>query len=848
MSVLLNSVSFFSKVNVTKPTSDDNALYILGIIKDGISPDGKIKIIDTINKIRNFIFCPNGDKKKISELKKKLPAVTWSGTFSTRNSNNLIAYTGILCADIDDLDPNYAITLLDEMKEDGYILAAFMSPSCGIKILFSTDQDASRHLDFFEVVKTYIKKTYNADVDEKCKDIPRLCFLSHDENVHINKVAAHIFTATTKVPATKKAPAVDPPPPPAEPSLKVDYLYQIPAKIHEIVTKTITPGDGNYNQYINLYAIQANRYGLTVDECASNICYYCGWGSPDKNDLATINSVYRKFSAEHKSYPNSLSKTIVKPTISANTDNKKVSKYNTDVLFWYSIKNEKTDRNELKFSYDDAITFLHNNGFYKYFLEKGKYNLIKVDKQNHIIDIVSELEVKEYFLEFLKQDFDGVATAEIKAVREMFRRGAKSYCSANLLEGLDYYTPNIKKDDRDTAFVYFSNMYVKITKDHVVTLPYSQLDGDIWKKQIIDFKYNRLDYVNFDFNKFCIYAITGTKITPDEMHQNEDYTKKYRSLISSFGYMLHNYKNPSVTKAVVAVDSKKRTHGESNGRSGKSLIAKALAKMANQCLIDGKNFKFDNEFALDRVNADTKFINFNDVTKNFDFERLFGLITEDFIYNKKKLDSITIPFAESPKIYVSTNHTLKGGGESMLGRQQIIEVSNYFTAAHQPVHEFGKLFFSDWNQDEYCQFYTFFIDAIRFYLQNGLLQFPLENYAANKLVDTAGEDFVEVMNELIYEQLKYSKEFEKNALFEALKTQANLHAATKPNTISKWVAMWADVYGLDINIHKQGGRDRRNGKDYYTFTYKQKDTAVSTVDNADTTQVTNNNLNNTDLL
>jgi DNA primase len=352
------------------------------------------------------------------------------------------------------------------------------------------------------------------------------------------------------------------------------------------------------------------------------------------------------------------------------------------------------------------------------------------------------------------------------------------------------------------------------------------LEGFIWEKQIIDFNYSNVDYYDFDFNKFLIYCVTGAKNTYSQLMAlpNDAPDKnKYLSLISSLGYMVHNYKNPAVTKAVIAVDSQKRIGGESNGGSGKSLIGKAIAKMANTCCMDGKNFKFDAEFAFDRVNADTKVIDFGDVGKHFNFEKLFGLITEDFIYNKKKLDSITIPFNESPKIYVSTNYTIKGGGESMKRRQQIIEVSSFFTSSHRPVDIFGKMFFSDWDDVDYNCFYNLFCDCIKFYLANGLIDFPLENYDENKLIDEAGEEFMEYMQELILDNLQHTATFIKEDIIDNFLPISH-NKYLKSNGVSKYILKWSEINGLVINAHKMPYKvdiinsDRRNKKSYLTFT------------------------------
>ncbi|MEZ5047498.1 MAG: hypothetical protein R2831_10955 [Chitinophagaceae bacterium] len=407
---------------------------------------------------------------------------------------------------------------------------------------------------------------------------------------------------------------------------------------------------------------------------------------------------------------------------------------------------------------------------------------------------------------------------QLKAVREMFRRGAKNYCSINLLEGLEYEKPIFKKDTEKNAFVYFKNKYLSISKAGITEHSYNELESFIWKKQVIEFDYQNIDYAQCDFNRFILLAVLGEKKAIDKY--TEDDARKVSSIATTIGYLLHRYKNPAITKAVIAVDKQLRTNGENNGRTGKSLFSKALGKMLNMCLIDGKNFKFDSPFPFQKANIDTELINFNDVLKNFDFERLYGMITEEFTFEKKGKDSITLSFEDSPKFYISTNTSLKGGGDSNKGRQQIIEFSNYFNGEHTPVKEFGRMFFYDWDKEQYAMFYAYMIDCIRFYLENGLIEFPLENYEVNKLIDTAGEEFIEYMNDTVLGQMDFNNQFEPKKLMEAFISENKGKERLHQKTFNKWVRTWAELNELEINKHNNYNRYKSNGIEYMTFTHK----------------------------
>lgn len=808
-------ISQFSNARNPVPVSTTTLIDALQAIKDGTYRD----IIEGVRS--------EPDKKKRAELKKKLPAVTFSGLFAKRNAESLVQYSNIVCHDIDELEPAELTRLIDLLKNCPYLLAMFVSPSGnGLKLLFDSDHTDISHLEVWTAIGNYLTKAYNVIPDAACKDICRLCFLSYDTDLYYNEdcesvnfdILTQPFRELLKQSAAQPKAATKP-----GTKAPVDYA----AKCHEIVSKTVTPGDGNYNAYINQFAIQANRYGLDEYDTLNAICYHCGWAAPDKEDKAVVKSVFEKFQSEKGNYlqsngsPKPATIQPEKPkadVVIAHPD------YDTSVLFWYVVGKVNKDTGEVvinpqtgevmgeyKYSYDDAITFLENNGFYKYKVGEG-YQFIHVDMTNKHVEIVNELRIKEFMITFLKSD-DSI---EYKRVREMFRRGAKNYCSTGILEGLSYYNPLLTRDTATNAYIYFQNCFLDISKEGIAANPYTAQRGYIWKKQMLDFKFSECAFDTSDVNLFVWYAITGRKALQAERTPEE--LQKYRSICSTIGYTLHRYKSPALTKAVITTDKKLRSTGENNGRSGKSLVIKLIGKMLNVVTIDGRNFSFDKEFNLQKVNIDTALINFDDVKPNFDFSRLFSMITEEFSFEKKRIDLITIPFADAPKFWISSNSTLKGGGESAMARQQIIEFSSYFNSNHQPSKEFGRMFFFDWDNAEWQRYYSFMVHCVKLYLECGLIDFPLENYGLNKLIDTAGEEFVDYMDDTIMAQLQHNNEYDSLKLYETFLPKINSKYPIKKNTFSKWVKMWAELHGLLINHHKQDGRDRRNGVDYLIFT------------------------------
>jgi VirE N-terminal domain len=810
-------ISLFQKVTDTKPKQNYSITDVLKFIKNNY---------DNVEYVQQFIRVSK-DKKEATEFKKQLPAVTFSGTFSKRNKESLVEHSNIICIDIDDCTSPQ--NFKETFTKDAHVLAAFISPSGkGLKLLFRID--GTQHEASFKSIETYIKNIHKIEIDTSGKDVCRLCFLAHDEDIYINE-NAKIFRLIPNEPPLHAKPL------PASKPLKKNVVpkneVSILDKCLEISLKTSNPTEGSLNHFIGVFANQTNRYGLPALDAIDFLSQYAR-PDHDVNEITKeVEYIYKKNSTEHGKY-NTKTGTIydlnnVKKPINtySNSKHETPTTFNNDIVFWYeTIETNKTTnetKKVYKFSYNKAVEFLQKNGFFKYYLSDGKYQLIQCDFDNNIVEIVSELRIKEFMFDFLKSN----NSEEYYEVREMFRRGIKMYANTNVFDGLDYFYPIFKRDTQTSSFAYFKNCFLEITSQAIVKRDYSEQEAFIWKKQIVDVEYKHVADNNCDFNRFINLAMIGEKKHMTEYDEME--IKKYESICTTIGYMLHSYKNPALTKAVIAVDRNKRMSSlESNGGTGKSLFSKAIGKMINMTIIDGANLKFDYEFAFQQCNVDTALVNFNDVNKNFDFTRLFGMITEEFSFAKKGKDAITLSFADSPKIYISTNQSMRGDGNSHSRRQQIIEFSDYFIKV-DPIEEFKHRFFYDWDASEWTAFYSFMVDCIQKFLQDGLIAFPIENYEHNKLVDMAGEEFIDHMNEhFCNDEGEFINVGRVNAteLFKAYQIKIPAMSKLKMNTFGKYVKLWARVMNLELNAHRprlangEYDRDKSGSEIFFTFTKK----------------------------
>jgi|SRR5215469_4778101 len=123
-------------------------------------------------------------KKAVASFKAELPGTLFSGTFSERNNASLVEYSGLLCVDLDTLGAKLNAAR-ESLKDVPYVRAIMLSPSGdGLKVLFNVVLDPARHADSFRAIQALLRKV-GLEIDEKCKDLARICFFTYDPELWI---------------------------------------------------------------------------------------------------------------------------------------------------------------------------------------------------------------------------------------------------------------------------------------------------------------------------------------------------------------------------------------------------------------------------------------------------------------------------------------------------------------------------------------------------------------------------------------------------------------------------------------------------------------------------------------
>lgn len=710
------NVTIFKNIKETATPFHREVSVVLQRIKDGSSKE-------LVKGIRQ-----EKDKSARNELKKMLPAICFSGIFTKRNDNSLTEHSGLICLDFDGYEKKKDLLAdKEKLSKSEFVYSVFISPSGnGLKALIKIPQDVDNHVNYFNSLENHFNSPY---FDKTCKNLSRVCYESFDPMIYINEDSEVWDTIEDveykEVSVIRDAPTI--------PITDENKIVEILVKWWE---KKYPMSEGQRNQNAFILAMAFNDYGVN----RSLASYVLNGFSNDSFSLAeitrTIDSAYantQNFGTKY--YEDDEQVNNIKAKLRRGATKKEIrnqleeSNIDGDVI--ESVLTRVTEENALKqfWTKNDKGTirivhilfkhFLEDNGFYKYCPE-GSKNYVFVRVTNNLIDHTSEKEIKDFILGHLI-DLDDLSIYNYFAdSTRLFREEFLT-----LLATIDIH---FMSDTKDSAFLYYNNCAVEIKKDEVITIDYLDLGGYVWKDHVIDRNFNICEVTDCDYRTF-IGNVCG----------NDD--TRINSMESTIGFMLHAHKNLSYCPAIILNDEVISDNPE--GGTGKGLFMNALSKMKKVVTIDGKSFTFERSFAYQLVSADTQILVFDDVKKNFDFERLFSVVTEGLTLEKKNKDAIKIPFSKSPKIAITTNYAIKGAGNSFARRKWELELHQHYNKNFTPMDEFGKLMFGDWSERDWCSFDNYMIGCLQNYLSRGLQKSQFVNLKIRQLSAETCHDFIE---------------------------------------------------------------------------------------------------------
>jgi DNA primase len=522
-----------------------------------------------------------------------------------------------------------------------------------------------------------------------------------------------------------------------------------------------------------------------------------------------------------------------------------------DERFWNIETSESSNgtiRTKASFVYNACYKFLHSRNIGRFKMNKS-LEFIFILAENRIVTELQAYEIKDYVTDFVQR----IGETD---VLEMIFRSSNKYLGKESLSNLPFLDIKFPIGERDSQHFYFQNQYWQIKPTGVSARGYNELPHNVWRERLKDFHATILpplvstekdedgDYpicLSEDWEKCDVLrflALTSEYNWRDKekgytVEQCREHTFSLLTKLTAIGYLLHDFRNPAVAKAVIAMDIKNSEVGSSFGRTGKSLIGLFIEQMVPTIIFDGKKKKLmDDDFMLEQVDHRTQCLVFDDVRKEIDFEGFFSLITGVATINKKGVSKFKLESTQALKLFFSTNHAISGTGSSFKDRQVLLGFSDYFNPNRKPSTEFGKEFFSDeWDAEQWNLFYNLMANCVQLYLQHGIIQAPAERLEVRKLRQEIGEEFLTWAEEFFSSDDNLNLAMERKAFHEKVEKEVKGAIKWSTRTIKNKLKAYCQYAGLHFNPSKPdeegrewqqgqnwpfiGGDHKTNGTEYY---------------------------------
>jgi hypothetical protein len=736
---------FFSLFNApitnTKPTRNISTEEFLDLLTGA----GGRSYKDQVEQLRRMA---DKTKDERSQYKRShLPYVTPHGTFEIRDNNSMIEASGLFVADLDfygeDMSP-----FMEAIKSDPYVRLAFVGPSGAgsAKVFFRIDPieilaSASKQMgNVFGAVEGYLRKHYGhlfppmeqgkTLLDQATKDLARACFLSYDSHAHlapadgdrIDTDFIEEYFHREAPPSVETSPSRN-----VQPAVSSEQVGAPKLSLDGLAEKHLIAG-GSHHAEVLKFVGAAMRFGHTKQ--AVHVFFMGGkWISPESGE----------------SSPDKLAETIEDAwTRYGNMDPDVVALKDGKIGFGVLSYSKNMNRGyQLDGLYHGGILgMLEKHGFCRRAVGQG---FVFARKQNGVLEEMTDDKIKTFAQDQIKKIGDvtfnawGQVHTTAEAIMEAFLKTSHTLFNDQWLVHLGLDNTPVLRDRGGAGFVPFSNGVVKVTREAITLQPWEDFAGAVvWKDQVISRELTLVD--NFDechFARFIINVAGGIE-------------KRFDSMCSAIGYMLHHFNRPSEGQCVILNDEVITDINKPMGGSGKGVFVQAIMMLRKTAKVDGKHFDGGDRFRWQAVGPDTQVVWIDDVKKDFDFSLLHSNLTDGWTIERKHIPQVQIPGADSPKTIIASNSIIKGEGTTNKRRMFIIEIGDHyskqiFTGLEKPiVDEHGGLFFTeDWPKDEWDKFFSFMLTCFQLYLEKGLIDFEGVNIERNKLRQRTSEEFAE---------------------------------------------------------------------------------------------------------
>jgi len=233
---------------------------------------------ELVSKIRD-----EKDKSSRNELKKKLPCVLFSGTFSERTDSAIIEHSGFICLDFDGFETERDLNdYRNILWQDVYTYSVFISPSGdGLKVIVKIPSVAEDHRAYFNCLKEHYNVKY---FDQSCVNESRICYMSSDETIYVNK-DSDLFDKKCK---------------PKELKPKEDFKAvvvdndRVTSGLYKWWSERYGMVEGERNRNVYILSMAFNEFGIPEIEARNFMTQFAHQGFDFNEITSCVESAYRK--------------------------------------------------------------------------------------------------------------------------------------------------------------------------------------------------------------------------------------------------------------------------------------------------------------------------------------------------------------------------------------------------------------------------------------------------------------------------------------------------------------------------------------------------------------------------
>lgn len=506
-----------------------------------------------------------------------------------------------------------------------------------------------------------------------------------------------------------------------------------------------------------------------------------------------------------------------------------------------SLFNDKGDVT-YKLNLTNLLYYLELHNFYTF--EFTPKDVVIVHQNGVTLDSVTSNDIRTFLIEQLKKEF-------------AYRDQINLVISSNKLNDntfllLQRLNKEMYQPQQDVQYFLFQNCVLKVTADDINVIKYKDYYNLHSSKEIINHDFN-LSSKPFDIyrdingeyhvnvnsakSKFFQFVISTSRLYWKEEYQNSKLTieefyetntnnitsdrltmkqnmEQINALINKLfviGYLCQNYKSPSRPWAVYAMDNLVKGNFDSNGRSGKSLFFRMLSMVSNQVTINGRQKKLtDNMFIYDRVTTDTNHIIVDDINVKTDLGFFYDDIAGDLFVNRKSKQSISIPFALSPKFIFTSNFVPLSLDPSTEGRLLYCTFSDYYhiktdkndyPSSYTVYDQFKCNLMTDYDSNDWNADLNFIVACVQFYMStikdNVKLNPPMDNVQERRDNILIGEQFEDWADFYFSPDAELGNLVMKQVAFKSYQQYANV--PIKMTQFTKSLKLYATKHNLRYN-------------------------------------------------